>query len=91
MSDNESGWNILNLIPIAFFAGAFLTNPSSGDFDLYLKKELGVLSLNEHQRSNYYFFSLYEINSLSLRRGEDNRIVLGLFGQFVELKQRSTW
>jgi hypothetical protein len=91
MSKNESSWNLMSLVPIALFVGAFLTNPSKGDFEYYLENELGVLSLSEYQQHNYYVFSLYEINSLSFRRGEDRRVVLGLFGQFVEIKQKSSW
>ena len=91
MSKNESSWNLMSLVPIALFVGAFLTNPSKGDFELYVKKELGVLNISEYQQHNYYFFSLYRIDSLSFRRGEDRRVVLGLFGQFVEIKQKSSW
>jgi hypothetical protein len=91
MSKNASSWNVMSLVPIALFVGAFLTNPSKGDFEYYLENELGVLSLSEYQQHNYYVFSLYEINSLSFRRGEDRRVVLGLFGQFVEIKQKSSW
>jgi len=81
----------MKLIPIAIIAAAFLTNPSSGDFNGYIKDEFGVLNLNQHRRHNYFFFSIYEISSLSFRRGEDNRVVLGLFGQFIELNKKSTW
>lgn len=91
MSKNDSSWNLMSLVPIALFVGAFLTNPSKGDFEYYLENELGVLSLSEYQQHNYYVFSLYEINSLSFRRGEDRRVVLGLFGQFVEINQKSSW
>lgn len=70
---------------------AGLTNPSTGDFEHYMRNEFGVLRIQEHERSNFVLFSIYQINSLSFRRGEDRRTVLGVFGNFIELDQNSTW
>ena len=91
MKGKNSNWGLSSYIPLAILFGAFLTNPSSGDFDQYVKKEFGVLSLAEYNRQNFYLFSLGRINSVSIRRGEDKRVVLGLFGSFVELNQTSSW
>jgi hypothetical protein len=81
----------LSLIPVFVAFVAFLTNPSRGDFDAYMDREYGMLSLNDYQLSNYYVFSIYKVHSLSFRRGEDKRVVLGIFDNFVELNQSSNW
>ena len=91
MEGKKSNWGLSSYIPLASLFSAFLTNPSSRDFEQYVKKEFGVLRLAEYNRQNFYLFSLGRINSVSLRRGEDRRIVLGLFGNFVELNQTSSW
>lgn len=78
------------LVALALLA-AGLTNPSTGDFEHYMRNEFGVLRLQEHERSNFILFSIYQINSLSFHRGEDRRTVIGVFGNFIELDQKSTW
>ena len=88
-SVEKMNWLSMILVFIGFVA--FLTNPSRGDFDAYMNREYGTLSLNDCQQSNYYVFSVYKVHSLSFRRGEDKRVVLGIFDDFIELKQSSNW
>jgi hypothetical protein len=91
MIESVEKMNWLSLIPVFVAFVAFLTNPSRGDFDAYMDREYGMLSLNDYQLSNYYVFSIYKVHSLSFRRGEDKRVVLGIFDNFVELNQSSNW
>ena len=70
---------------------ACMTNPSMTDFESFLNKESGTLSVHDFDRKNYYIFSLYKSHGLSLRRGEEKRWVVGLFGNFIPLKEESTW
>ena len=50
-----------------------------------------MLSLHEYQRQNFYVVSLYKSQGYSLRRGQEERLVLGVFGNFIPLKEQSTW
>ena len=86
-----TNFSLASAVPLLLLFAAFLTNPSPGDFEQYRRHEFGVLNVAEYRRTNLYVLSLYEINSLSFRKGEDRRSVLGIFGTFVELNQTSSW
>ena len=66
-----------------------VTNPGTADFGRYLKRDSGVLGIHEYQRQNSYVASLYNSKGYSLRRGQQERLVLGLFGNFIPLKEQS--
>ena len=87
---NSSSLGKALIVPAILLVACF-TNPSMNDFEQYLRQEAGVLSLHEYKRSNLYIFSLYKSSGVSLRRGEEHRTVVGLFGNFIPLSERSSW
>ena len=93
MAHNQSTTDrtIASLIVPGILLIACMTNPSKTDFESFLNKESGMLSVHDYDRKNFYIFSLYRSNGLSFRRGEEKRWVVGLFGNFIPLKEESTW
>ena len=93
MSSTQSATDrvVASLILPGILLMACITNPSMADFDQHLQRESGMLSLHEYQRQNFYVASLYRSQGYSLRRGQEERLVLGVFGNFIPLKEQSTW
>ena len=82
MSSTQSATDrlVASLILPGILLMACITNPSMADFDQHLQRESGMLSLHEYQRQNFYVASLYKSQGYSLRRGQEERLVLGVFG-----------
>ena len=88
---NFLGRYLASLVPGALILGAIFTNPSRGDFERYMRNELGILQVGTYHRSNFIVCSRYVSDTYSLSRGHDRRVIVGAFGSFAELSQDSTW
>jgi len=85
------GYYLSYTAPLLIALAAFFTNPTIADFDRYMEKEVGMLSIRAFERKNCWVFSLYSSDSYSVSRGHDRRVIVGAFGQFAELSQSSSW
>ena len=85
------GYYLSYTAPLLIALAAFFTNPTIADFNRYMEKEVGMLSIGSFERKNCWVFSMYTSDSYSLRRGHDRRVIVGAFGQFAELSQSSSW